>query len=47
MQRSVHVIFDGEVLHPVEPLDLDPNQHYRVTIELETHERGVLDESHV
>ena len=36
MQRSVHVIFDGEVLRPEEPLDLQPNGRYRVIIDAET-----------
>jgi hypothetical protein len=33
MQRSVRVIFDGEVLRPEEPLDLGPHERYVVTIE--------------
>ena len=33
MQRSVRVLFDGEVLRPEEPLDLEPNRCYEVTIE--------------
>lgn len=36
MQRSVHVIFDGEVLRPEEPLDLQPNGRYHVIIDIET-----------
>jgi hypothetical protein len=32
MKRTIHVIFDGEVFRPMEPLDLDSG-HYRVTIE--------------
>jgi hypothetical protein len=44
VQQSVEVIFDGELLRPVEPLDLEPNQRYRVTIERQTHEGGVLDD---
>lgn len=32
MQRSVHVIFDGEVLRPEAPLALTPNARYLVTI---------------
>ena len=35
MKRTVDVIYDGEVLRPQEPLDLEPNGHYRVTIETE------------
>jgi hypothetical protein len=33
MKRTIDVVFDGEVLRPVEPLDLEPNTRYRVTIE--------------
>lgn len=44
MQRSVQMLFDGEVLRPMEPLDLEPNQHYRVTIEPESPLGGVLDD---
>ena len=40
MQRRVHVIFDGEVLRPEEPLDLQPNGRYRVIIEGETPTEG-------
>ncbi|MGD9894916.1 MAG: antitoxin family protein [Dehalococcoidia bacterium] len=42
MQRIVHVIFDGEVLRPEEPLDLQPNARYHVIIESssETPEQG-------
>lgn len=35
MKRTVDVIYDGEVLRPQEPLDLEPNARYRVTIEVE------------
>lgn len=35
MKRTVRVIFDGEVLRPEEPLDLEPNGRYRVIIETE------------
>jgi hypothetical protein len=44
MARTVDVVFDGEVLRPEEPLDLEPNRHYRVTIEEPTGEAGVLDD---
>jgi hypothetical protein len=50
MQRSVHVIFDGEVLRPEERLDLTPNGRYVVTIEepatepTEMASPGVLDD---
>jgi hypothetical protein len=33
MKRTVNVVFDGEVLRPEEPLDLEPNGCYQVTIE--------------
>ncbi len=33
MQRSIRVIFDGEVLRPEAPLDLTPNGRYIVTIQ--------------
>lgn len=31
--REIEVTFDGEVLRPEEPLDLEPNKTYRVRIE--------------
>ncbi|MFN8557153.1 MAG: hypothetical protein U0531_07300 [Dehalococcoidia bacterium] len=33
MKRTVNVVFDGEALHPEEPLDLEPDRRYQVTIE--------------
>ena len=33
MSRTVEAIFDGEVLRPDEPLDLEPNTRVRVTVE--------------
>jgi hypothetical protein len=33
---TVNVIFDGEVLRPETPLDLEPNARYVVTIQAET-----------
>ena len=33
MLRTVHVVFDGEVLRPEEPLDLQANGRYRITVE--------------
>jgi hypothetical protein len=33
MKRTILATFDGEVLRPEEPLDLEPNGRYRVTIE--------------
>ncbi len=35
MSKTLHVIFDGKVLRPEEPVDLTPNTHYVVTIEHE------------
>jgi len=35
MQRTIQVVFDGEVLRPEEPLDLLPQARYRVIIEVE------------
>jgi hypothetical protein len=52
MQRSIHVVFDGKVLRPEEPLDLKPNGRYVVTIEGESSgpecsgEPGILDDLH-
>jgi hypothetical protein len=47
MARTIGAIFDGEVLRPEEPLDLEPNRRYAVTIAepAEDGERkpGVLD----
>lgn len=33
MVKTVRVLFDGEVLRPQEPVDLEPNSSYIVTIE--------------
>ncbi len=33
MKLMVNVVFDGEALRPEEPLDLERNGRYRVTIE--------------
>ena len=38
MIKTLHVIFDGKVLHPEEILDLEPNTRYIVTIESEEKE---------
>ena len=35
MFKALHVIFDGKVLRPEEPVDLEPNTPYVVTIERE------------
>ncbi len=34
MLKTVHAIFDGKVLRPEEPLDLEPNTHVRIAIEI-------------
>ena len=33
MKRTILVVFDGEVLRPEEPLNLEPNGRYQVTID--------------
>lgn len=43
MTRMLTVLYDGEVLRPQEPVDLEPNTHYRVTIE-ESTEQVAADE---
>ncbi|MCD6334323.1 MAG: hypothetical protein J7M27_03210 [Candidatus Latescibacteria bacterium] len=35
MSQALHVIFDGKVLHPEAPVDLELNTPYLVTIERE------------
>jgi predicted DNA-binding antitoxin AbrB/MazE fold protein len=37
MSQTIEAIFDGQVFHPVEPLDIEPNT--RVTVHIETPER--------
>lgn len=37
MSQTIEAIFDGSVLRPVEPLDIEPNT--RVTVHIETPER--------
>lgn len=32
MTRTITAIFDGEVFRPTEPVDLEPNQRYVVTV---------------
>ena len=34
MLKTVHAIFDGKVLRPEEPVDLEPNTHVRIAIEI-------------
>ncbi|HID28387.1 MAG TPA: DUF104 domain-containing protein [Desulfobacterales bacterium] len=33
MVKTMHAIFDGEVLRPQEPVELEPNTPVRITIE--------------
>jgi predicted DNA-binding antitoxin AbrB/MazE fold protein len=33
MIKSLEAIFDGQVLHPQEPVELEPNTRVRITIE--------------
>jgi len=33
MTRTVEAVFDGEVLRPDEPLNLEPNTRVRITVE--------------
>lgn len=40
MARTLSVIYDGEVLRPQEPVDLEPNTAYRITIEDDAGEPG-------
>jgi hypothetical protein len=48
MARTISVIFDGEVLRPEEPLDLERNRRYEITIEEPAEDGsrkpGVLDD---
>jgi predicted DNA-binding antitoxin AbrB/MazE fold protein len=36
MSRTIEAVFDGEVLRPEEPLELQPNTRVRITIEEST-----------
>lgn len=33
MKKTLKAVFDGKVLRPEEPVDLEPNAHYLVTVE--------------
>jgi len=35
MKKKLKAVFDGRVLRPEEPVDLEPNAHYIVTVERE------------
>lgn len=41
MSLILEAIYDGEVLRPVQPLDLKPNTRLRITIEEKEPERKV------
>lgn len=43
MSQTVTAIYDGQVLRPEEPVDLEPNQRYRLTIEPDVSNDGVGD----
>lgn len=45
MTTTVRVLYDGTVLRPDTPLELEPNVHYMVTIEPETEEDPVTQEA--
>lgn len=38
MTKTLTAVFDGEVLRPEGPVDLEPNTRYRLTVEQETAE---------
>ena len=38
MSKTPEAVFDGEVLRPDEPLELEPNTRVRITIETRTHQ---------
>jgi len=33
MKRTITVVYDGEVLRPLEPVDLEPNTRWLITVE--------------
>lgn len=35
MNKNITATFDGQVLHPDAPLDLEPNKSYHITIQIE------------
>jgi hypothetical protein len=41
---TVHAVFDGSVLRPEEPLRLEPNKHYLLTVEEEAGQASPLQE---
>lgn len=34
MTKTIQAVFDGEILRPTKPLDLEPNTKYSISIEL-------------
>ena len=34
MTKTIEAVFDGEILRPTSPLDLEPHTRYRISIEL-------------
>ena len=38
MTKTLEAVFDGEVLRPDEPLEIDPNTRVRITLEVEGEE---------
>lgn len=34
MIKKIDAIFDGTVLHPTEPLDIEPNTRVRITVDV-------------
>jgi predicted DNA-binding antitoxin AbrB/MazE fold protein len=40
MTKTLQAVFDGEVLRPEEPLDLEPNTRVRITIEADDGKRS-------
>jgi len=44
MVKTVRAVFDGEVLRPEEPVDLQLNATYVISIEDETPTRGEVEE---
>ena len=40
MNRTIEAVFDGKVLHPSEPIPLEPNTRVRITVEPISPEEG-------
>jgi len=45
MRKTIRVVFDGEVLRPQEPVDLEPDTAYTITIQPEVQEQPVPEAS--